>query len=302
MANQKVKIILDVDTGSDDALAILLAIKSKKIDIIGITTVAGNINLKQVTINTLKVLNLAERLDTPVFKGNSKPLEGKGKRARTHGKDGICGVVLPSPNQTPQEISAEEFILERVSSYPKKIVIVATGPLTNIAQVFKKKPEVKKKIKKLIIMGGAIEVPGNITPFAEFNFFNDPRAARIVLKGDTPVILIPLDITQRISVSRAQLFKKYKKSKDLITRFVINLINNRCRLIKKDRFYLHDPLAVGVAINRNFVKIKRERLRIITAGREKGQIVKDKKGQEIEWAFKVKEKGFLNYFERQLLK
>ena len=116
---QKQKIILDVDTGTDDALAILLAIGSKKFEIKGITTVAGNTNLEQATINTLRVLNLAKRLDIPIYKGSSKPLKGKGKRAKTHGKDGFCEVSLSVPSKKAQKTSAQDFISKTIEKQKK---------------------------------------------------------------------------------------------------------------------------------------------------------------------------------------
>lgn len=302
MKIEKQKIILDVDTGSDDALAILLAIQSTRFEIQGISTCFGNTSLKQVILNTFKILNLADRLDIPVFRGSLIPLRGKGRRGRTSGKDGLCDVFLPSPDRKAQQVKAEKFILETVLNYQREVIIIATAPLTNIAKVLKQNPEIKKKVKRIFVMGGAIEVSGNITPFAEFNFFNDPEAAKIVLGSGVPLALIPLDVTTKLLVTRDWLLKKYGQYKDPITKFIVNLVNNRYRLAGKDWFYLHDPLAVGVAINKNFVETKKERLRIITEGKEKGRVTKDNQGQEIEWAFKVKEKEFLKYFERLLLR
>lgn len=302
MRVKKQKIILDVDTGSDDALAILLAEKSGKFEIQGITTVAGNTNLKQVMINTLKVLNLAKRLDIPVFKGASKPLEGKGRRGKTSGKDGLCDVVLFSPNKKPEKLLAEKFLSKTVLTHPKEISIIATAPLTNIGKFLKKHPKIKKKIKRIIIMGGAVEVPGNVTPYAEFNFFNDPEAVKIVFESGVPITLIPLDVTMKVLISRDWLLRKHGESKDPITKFIVELVNNRYKLVGKDWMYLHDTLAVGVAINKNFVKTKKENLKVITKGKQKGQIIRDSQGSEIEWAFKVQRKEFLSYFKKLLLK
>lgn len=302
MISRKQKIIFNVDTGADDALAILLAILSGKFEILGITTVAGNTNVNQVTINTLKVLNLAKRLDIPVFKGNSKPLKGKGRRGKTHGKDGLCEVFLPLPAKKAEKITAEDFIVGTIKKYPNEIEIVATGPLTNIAEVIKKHPQIKNKIKKIYIMGGAVGKSGNITPFAEFNFFNDPNAVEIVFGSGVPIILVPLDVTMELLVPRDWLLEKYGSSQYPITKFIVEMVNNRKRLVGKDWFYLHDPLALGVAIDKSFVKTKKSRLSIITQGNQKGQVIENPQGPEIEWAFRVKSQKFLNYFEKVLLK
>ncbi len=302
MANQKRRIILDVDTGADDALAILLAIFSGKFEILGITTVAGNTNIRQATINTLKVLNLAGRLDIPVFKGNPKPLKGKGKRGKTHGKDGLCEVPLFLPAKKPEKKPAHKFIAGAVKKYPNEVEILATGPLTNIAKVIKKHPQIKNKIKKIYIMGGAVGKPGNITPFAEFNFFNDPKAVEIVFESGLPIILVPLDVTTEVSISRELLVREYGKSRNPITKFIVKLVDNRYELIGRNWFYLHDPLALGVAIDKSFVKTKKSRLSIVAQGNQKGQVIEDLQGPEIEWAFRVREKKFLDYFEKILLK
>ena len=302
MKDGKQKIILDVDTGADDALAILLAIFSGKFEILGITTVAGNTNVNQATINTLRVLNLAERLDTPVFKGNRRPLKGKGRRGRTQGKDGLCEVSLPMSDKRPEKVPAQNFIKEAVKKYSNEIEIVATGPLTNIAEVFKNYPQVRSKIKRIYIMGGAVERPGNITSFAEFNFFNDPEAVKIVFGSGVPIILVPLDVTMELLVPRDWLLEKYGSSQYPITKFIVEMVNNRKRLVGKDWFYLHDPLALGVAIDKSFVETRKENLSIITRGIKKGQVIKDSQGSEIEWAFGVKTQKFLDYFGKLLLK
>lgn len=302
MKIEEQKIILDVDTGSDDALAILLAIKSRRFEILGITTVAGNTNLRQVTINTLKVLNLTGRLDIPVFGGSPEPLNGKGRRAKTHGKDGLCDVMLPLPNKKAQKLLAKEFILREVFKFPQKIAIIATGPLTNIAQILKEKTVLKRKIKRIFIMGGALDTLGNVTPFAEFNFFNDPEAVRIIFKSGIPITLIPLDVTNKVLIKKKWIVRNYGKTKDPIVKFITELVKNHCKLTKKNWFRLHDPLTVGAAINKYFVKTKKEKLSIITQGQERGRVIKDSKGSKVELAFNVNTKAFLDFFEKLLLK
>lgn len=302
MDKQKQEILMDVDTGVDDALSILLAIKSDMFTMRGITTTAGNTNVRQATINTLKVLNLVNRLDIPVFKGSANPLQGRGKRGKTHGKDGLCDVRLRLPDKKPEKLSAKKFIFNMLSQSSQKVVMIATAPLTNIATVLKENPEIHKKIKMIYIMGGAVGVSGNITPFAEFNFYSDPEAVKIVFKSKVSVALAPLDVTQKIYLTSTLFLKKYGQSKDAITQFIVSVLNNRYKLKRKNKLYLHDPLVTGVAINKNFVEFQKEKLGIITSGRKKGRIVRTNDGAEVEWAFRVKRKAFLNYFEEVLCK
>lgn len=302
MKDGKQKIILDVDTGADDALAILLAIFSGKFEILGITTVAGNTNVNQATINTLRVLNLAERLDIPVFKGSAKPLKGRGLRGITHGKDGLCDVSLSLSHKKPENIPAQDFITETIKRHQGQVEIIATAPLTNIARVLQRYPQAKEVTKRIYIMGGAVERKGNITPFAEFNFFNDPEAVKIVFGSGVPIILVPLDVTMELLVPRDWLLEKYGSSQYLITKFIVEMVNNRKRLTRKDRFYLHDPLALGVAVDKSFVETRKENLSIITRGIKRGQVTKDSQGSEIEWALRVKTQKFLDYFAELLLK
>lgn len=296
------EIILDVDTGVDDAIAILLATKAGVFKIKGITTVVGNTSLENATKNTLKVLNLVEDLDIPVYKGASKPLGGRAKKAPAHGKDGLCGVYLPSPNKKPNKLSANKFLLNTLLKNPGKIEIVATAPLTNIAYLFKNYPESKKKIKKLYIMGGAFERSGNITPFAEFNFYHDAQAAKIVLKSGVPMTIIPLDVTCQLALTTSWMEKNYGKSKDPITKFILKVVKKQREIMGGEIFYLHDPLALGVAIDKSFVKTKKTKVDIITRGEKKGMVVKSSRGTEVEWAFNLNKDKFFAYFKKILLK
>jgi purine nucleosidase len=296
------EIIMDVDTGVDDSIAILLAIKSGVFKIKGITTVVGNTSLENATKNTLKVLNLAKNLDIPVYKGASRPLGGKAKQAPAHGNDGLCGVYLPPPIKKPNKLSANKFLLNTLLKNPGKIEIVATTPLTNIAYLFKKYPKSKKKIKKLYIMGGAFERSGNITPFAEFNFYHDAKAAKIVLKSGVPMIIIPLDVTCQLPLTTSWMERNYGKSKDPITKFILKIVKKQREIMGGEMFYLHDPLALGVAIDKSFVKTKKTKVDIITYGKRRGMIVNSSKGAEVEWAFKLNKNKFFVYFKKMLLK
>lgn len=188
----KPKLIIDTDPGHDDALAILMLLKSGRFDLEAVTTVAGNSSIENVTRNAQAILDLAGS-DTPVFSGQPRPLKRKLVRAVVHGPDGLAGF---DTSQTQFRLSgdAPEKIVEIVRKLPNEVTILAIGPLTNIARAFQIDAQLPSLIKELVIMGGAIAVAGNKNRVAEFNFFVDPEAANIVFRSKVTKTLLPLDI------------------------------------------------------------------------------------------------------------
>lgn len=204
----KPPIIIDTDPGHDDALAIMLLAKSDAVDIKAITTVAGNATLQDVTNNARFLIDLLN-LDTPLYSGSEKPLIRDQVLANVHGKGGLAGadvtIVEPLNNQ------AVDKIIEIVRQNPNQISLLVIGPQTNIAQAILKDPELSGLIKQIVIMGGAIEVPGNKSRVAEFNMFCDPQAAEIVFNSSTPKVIIPLDTCNTIPLF-VEDFEKLKGS------------------------------------------------------------------------------------------
>ena len=174
------KMIIDADTGIDDALAILAALKSGKADIAGITTVFGNIPVEMATDNTLRLLKLAGFENAiPVSQGASRPLaRGVEFATHVHGKNGIGDVELPASSQTAVEEPADDFIVRTAAELGGELVIVSLGRLTNVARALRKDPELPSKVKHLYVMGGAVRVPGNVTQVAEANIWEIPRRPR----------------------------------------------------------------------------------------------------------------------------
>lgn len=185
------KIIIDTDPGKDDALAIVLLALSNQVDIQAITTVAGNTDIQNATNNARFVIELLN-MDIPLYSGAEKPLSRELIIANVHGDTGLSGVEITKAE--PLTNNAADKIIEIVRKYPNQISLVVIGPETNIAQAFSKDPELPQLIKQLIIMGGAINCPGNKNRVAEFNLFVDPEAANIVFNSNCPITLIPLDI------------------------------------------------------------------------------------------------------------
>lgn len=187
------KIIIDTDPGHDDALAIMLMVKSGLFDIKALTTVAGNSTIENVTRNATCILNLLENQTIPIYSGKKNPLKRELVQAVVHGKSGLDGI---DTNKTRYTITnnAPEKIIEIVRANPGKMTILALGPLSNIARALIKDPKLPLLIREIVIMGGAINVPGNKNRVAEFNMFVDPDAADIVLRAEVKKVLIPIDI------------------------------------------------------------------------------------------------------------
>jgi len=191
------KIILDVDPGHDDAVAILLAAKSEKIDLRGITVVAGNQVLEKTLQNTLNICSFAGITDIPIYSGMGEPLVREQVIAQDiHGDTGLDGPKFPEPEIEAEAQHAVDFIIEEALKADGDLILIPTGPLTNIAMAFKKAPEIKENIQEIVLMGGAYGT-GNETASAEFNIFVDPEAAKIVFESGLPITMAGLDLTHQ---------------------------------------------------------------------------------------------------------
>ena len=198
------KIIIDTDPGQDDAVAILLALASPELKVLGITAVAGNVPLPLTELNARKILELAGRTDVPVFAGCDRPLRRQLVTAEhVHGKTGLDGIELPQPAVSTQQTHAVDFIIDTLRNEPEATVtLVPIGPLTNIAEALRRAPDIATRVKRIVIMGGAYFEVGNITPAAEFNIYVDPEAARDVFASGVPLVVLPLDATHQALTSR----------------------------------------------------------------------------------------------------
>jgi purine nucleosidase len=193
------KIIIDTDPGQDDALAILLALASPELDVVGITVVAGNVPLALTEKNARKICELAGKPETKVYAGAAQPLMRRLVTAEhVHGRTGLDGPDLPEPAMPLQPQHAVDFIIETVMrEEPGSITLCPIGPLTNIAQALIRAPEIAPRIREIVLMGGGFFEGGNITPTAEFNIYVDPEAAKIVFASGVPLVVMPLDVTHK---------------------------------------------------------------------------------------------------------
>lgn len=201
------KIIIDTDPGQDDAIAILLALASPELDVLGITAVAGNVPLTLTQDNIRKVCELAGKTDTKVYVGSERPMKRQLITAEyVHGETGLNGTQLPEPSMPLQEQHAVEFIIDTVLSQPNKSLTLCTlGPLTNIGKALAQAPEIAPRIKELVMMGGGLFEGGNVTPVAEFNIYVDPDAAKLVFESGIPLVVMPLDVTHKALTTNARI-------------------------------------------------------------------------------------------------
>lgn len=258
----KRKMILDLDTGVDDALAIAYALADPEVDLIGIVSSYGNNLLDVCAENSLKLLELLGHTDIPVFKGlphscTTDHFDVMQVSKDIHGDNGIGDVELPAPSRALEEQSGVDFYIEAAHKYGKDLIIIPTGPMTNLAAALKKDPEIADLIGNVTFMGGALTVEGNVTPVAEANINQDPKAADEVMKSNLPLTMVGLDVTLRTLLTKNET-KQWRelgtasgKAFANITDFYIDAYYNLD--IDKRGCALHDPLAVGVGIDPSFV-------------------------------------------------
>ena len=203
------KIIIDTDPGQDDAVAILLALGSPELDVLGITAVAGNVPLALTHKNIRKTCELAGRRDIPVYAGAIRPLVRPLVTAENvHGKTGLDGPDLPEPTMPLQDKYAVDFIVEMLLEQPENTVTLCVlGPLTNIALAMIREPKIIPRIQEIVLMGGGYFEGGNVTPAAEFNIYVDPHAAKTVFASGVPITMFPLDVTHKALTTRVRVEK-----------------------------------------------------------------------------------------------
>jgi len=244
----KIPVIIDTDPGHDDALAIMLAIKSGIFEIKAITTVAGNSTIENTTRNARFILKLLNREDIPVFSGAEKPLNRELIRAVVHGESGLEGI---DPTNEPKLTgNAVEEILSIIENTSERITLITLGPLTNIALAIQKSPKVMSKLKEIVIMGGAIKVPGNKNRVAEFNIFVDPEAADTVFNFDVKKTLVPLDACNHVKLTLNDFQQiKNKTLREPILLMIKPYIENISTDEGIKAALMYDPLTVYSIIN-----------------------------------------------------
>ncbi|MCX2727697.1 nucleoside hydrolase [Thermomicrobium sp. 4228-Ro] len=260
-----IPVLLDVDTGVDDALALAMAVMLDELSLIAVTTVAGNVDVQRATSNTRRVLDWLGAIAVPVARGAAQPLLRPHRDARAvHGEDGLGGAHLPVVRSGPViDASAPEIIVRTARRYRGALRLVCLGPLTNLAIAVRLEPQLPEYVERLIVMGGAFTVPGNVTPTSEFNVWSDPEAASIVAGAGFRMIWVGLDVTREVRLEREHrdglVGLETPAAKLLIetTRWWLDRPNT-------DHFILHDPLALAVAAQPELVDGPRARVIVDT--------------------------------------
>lgn len=245
------RIILDTDPGIDDALALFLALASPEVLLEAITTVNGNVGVNATTRNALTLLEFTGRTDIPVARGSDRPLlRQHTNAAEVHGDNGLGGVQLPEPQIQPVSQHAVDLIIERIMDAPGEITLVPIGPLTNIALAVRREPRIAQLVREVVIMGGALRVPGNVTPGAEFNIYVDPQAAHIVFHAGWPIRLVALDVTMQARLPRADvrsLAQSGSRVGSLMQQMLDFYFDVYAPLYGVTDFHMHDPLCLAAA-------------------------------------------------------
>ena len=302
----KKKIIIDTDPGQDDAVALLLALASKELEILGITCVAGNVPLSLTSENARKILELTRYTEIPVFAGADRPIKRTLVTAEhVHGKTGIDGPVLEKPKIKLQSKEAIEFIIETILSYPKdEITLCTLGPLTNIGLAFQREPRIKTLIKEIIMMGGGFFEGGNITPAAEFNIYVDPEAAAEVLVSGIPITMLPLDVTHKALTSRSRIesFRKIGNKAGIATAEMLDFFERfDVEKYGSEGGPLHDPNVIVYLLRPEFYEGKYVNVEIeLGSDLTRGMTVVDwwnvtTRKKNVYYIDKVKDEEFFNF-------
>jgi inosine-uridine nucleoside N-ribohydrolase len=263
------RIIIDTDPGIDDAMAIFLALRSPELKVEAITPVCGNVPLDFTLPNALRLVEIADRTDVPVAAGASHPLVRRlVTSGHVHGANGLGGVEFPDPKIKPVREAAPEIIRRIVRENPGEIMIVAVGPLTNVALALRDDPELAAMIPQIAIMGGSLS-GGNITPAAEFNLYVDPEAARIVFDAHIPLTMVGLDVTRKCLISEAQI-QQLEAAKNPVSQAAGKIMRATWERMKHGGevtvIALHDALTVASLIESDVITLKDYYVEVETTG------------------------------------
>ncbi|PKA55948.1 putative uridine nucleosidase 2 [Apostasia shenzhenica] len=297
---ERKKIIIDTDPGVDDAMAIFIALRSPEVEVIGLTTIYGNVYTTLATRNALHLLEVAERTDIPVAEGSHVTLM-KATKLRiaefVHGTDGLGNQYFPPPTGKAIDQSAAAFLVDKSNQYPGKITVVALGPLTNIAMAIELDPTFPEKIGQIVILGGAFFVNGNVNPAAEANIFGDPDAADVVFTSGADILTVGINVTHQVLFTDADL-DKLAQCRGKIAQYLCKILgvyfsyHHDAYSIKG--VFLHDPTTFLAAVNPSLLTYTEGVVRVQKCGITRGLTMfddaKKRYGEISEWYDKPKVK------------
>ncbi|ETX03208.1 MAG: hypothetical protein ETSY1_00890 [Candidatus Entotheonella factor] len=282
------RVIIDTDPGIDDAAAILMALGSPELQVEALTTVFGNTPVKQCTINALRILEAAHRAGIPVYEGVGKPYNGMAPAfaAHVHGNDGLGDVAWPHPSAVPQPQNAVVELIDRVLASPGAVTVIALGRLTNLALALSVEPQLASAVQAIVVMGGAMMVPGNASPVASANLWGDPEAADIVYRSGAKVVQVGLDVCDRVEFSIEQqqhVWQRQSSASQLleaVTGYLKSSYRQRGLLHHADGVRYNDVPAMAYAIDPSLFTCRDLHVRIETQGQlARGQTIADVHGQ-----------------------
>jgi len=292
------KVILDTDPGIDDAMAIAYALAHPDIDLLALTTVFGNVSVDKSTRNAQYILDVFGATNVDVVKGASVPViqEPLPHSEFVHGDDGIGNCYPQQAHELNSNakhtdvhaLCAADYIIEQARAHPGEIDLVAVGPLSNLALALEKEPELPNLVKQLIVMGGAVDEPGNVTPVAEANFFNDPHAADQLLARDWPITVVGLDVTHKVMITDTHLAKLRDNAGimgDFLwrsSRFYIDFYSSKgaAKNQSEPQCAMHDAAAVAYLVEPDAFTVETGAARVIEAGVAAGQLAMDRRGYQ----------------------
>lgn len=275
------KILIDTDPGVDDSMAILFALRSPELEVVGLTSVFGNADVENTTLNALRLVELAGCDHIPVAKGADYPIVRPRGRLGTfvHGEDGLGNTHPPLPKGKVLDIPAAQFIVETILDHPGEITLVPIGPLTNIGLALLLAPEITKKVKEVVIMGGSAYDRGNATPAAEANVHNDPEATRLVFTAGWPLTMVGLDVTRKCIMTNEfleNLFRTGNQATDFLSRIlpVYQAYHHQWHAMNGS-IHTHDPSAIAYLVDSSLFKTENMPVFVEVEGMCAGDTVPD---------------------------
>lgn len=304
------KVIIDCDPGIDDSLALLMALNSPEIHILGITTVSGNVNSIKGAKNAIRVLELVDRLDIPVYVGETRPLVREFCNAEdTHGEDGLGECGYGNKEEYEVKYGAVDFILDTISK--EDVTILALGPLTNLAKALERDKSRFNKIKEIISMGGAFKSHGNCSPVAEYNYWVDPHAVKYFLENNkVPITIVPLDVTREIILTPnyRELINQFNTE---IGKFIVDItkfyVDFHWKQERTLGCVINDPLVIGYLLDKSICEEKEYYCQCVTDGIVLGQLMVDvgefyRKESNAKILTKVDSNKFMSMFFKSIFK
>jgi purine nucleosidase len=269
-------VLFDTDLGVDDALAIAMALNAPELDVIGLTVVSGNVSIEQGTRSALQLLELLGRDDVPVYVGAEKPLFiDRVDAVQVHGSTGLGYAELPEPSTLPVG-RAVDHIIREIQKRPGELIVVAIGPLTNLALAERKSPGILNRARRVVAMGGALWCGGNITDKSEYNIYADPHALSELLQAQTNLTLIPLDVTEQLTLTEGEIGAACKAHGNRWTRFVQEATQSVFEFEQAQggarKMHLHDPAVPALLIEPSLFAMRALAVGVETEGASAGSL------------------------------